>query len=106
MAGSYTKKEFGIGPEEQTLLKDSNGTRIVPSKGERSIYLFTHILNTQLCTYIFFFHFARDLVCQQVWAVLYPLPLLLFFSLFWVVVFVCGKQTGKREGLYRYFLHL
>lgn len=34
MAGSYTKKEFGIGPEEQTLLKDSNGTRIVPAKGE------------------------------------------------------------------------
>lgn len=33
MAGSYTKKEFGAGPEEQTLLKDSNGTRIVPVKG-------------------------------------------------------------------------
>jgi len=33
MAGTYTKKEFGAGPEEQTLLKDSNGTRIVPSKG-------------------------------------------------------------------------
>ncbi|XP_032682773.1 equilibrative nucleoside transporter 1-like isoform X2 [Odontomachus brunneus] len=33
MAGSYTKKEFGAGPEEQTLLKDSNGTRIVPTKG-------------------------------------------------------------------------
>ncbi|XP_076396067.1 equilibrative nucleoside transporter 1 isoform X1 [Megachile rotundata] len=32
MAGSYTKKEFGVGPEEQTLLKDSNGTRIVPAK--------------------------------------------------------------------------
>ncbi|XP_076643892.1 equilibrative nucleoside transporter 1 isoform X1 [Halictus rubicundus] len=33
MAGSYTKKEFGVGSEEQTLLKDSNGTRIVPAKG-------------------------------------------------------------------------
>jgi hypothetical protein len=33
MAGTYTKKDFGIGPEEQTLLKDSNGTRIVPAKG-------------------------------------------------------------------------
>jgi len=33
MAGSYTKKEFGAGPEEQTLLKDSNGTRIVATKG-------------------------------------------------------------------------
>lgn len=33
MAGTYTKKEFGVGPEEQTLLKDSNGTRIIPSKG-------------------------------------------------------------------------
>ncbi|XP_031786781.1 equilibrative nucleoside transporter 1 isoform X2 [Nasonia vitripennis] len=37
MAGSYTKKEFGIGPEEQTLLKDSNGTRIVPAKDRQSI---------------------------------------------------------------------
>lgn len=37
MAGSYTKKEFNVGPEEQTLLKDSNGTRIVPAKG---IYYF------------------------------------------------------------------
>ena len=26
MAGSYTKKEFGVGPEEQTLLRASNGT--------------------------------------------------------------------------------
>uniref|UniRef100_A0ABD2VT21 Major facilitator superfamily (MFS) profile domain-containing protein n=1 Tax=Trichogramma kaykai TaxID=54128 RepID=A0ABD2VT21_9HYME len=34
MAGSYTKKEFGLGPEEQTLLKDSNGTRIVPKGAE------------------------------------------------------------------------
>lgn len=33
MAGTYTKKEFGAGPEEQTLLKDSNGTRIVAAKG-------------------------------------------------------------------------
>ncbi|RLU22974.1 hypothetical protein DMN91_005252 [Ooceraea biroi] len=33
MAGTYTKKDFGAGPEEQTLLKDSNGTRIVPAKG-------------------------------------------------------------------------
>lgn len=32
MAGTYTKKEFGAGPEEQTLL-NSNGTRIVPAKG-------------------------------------------------------------------------
>ena len=44
MAGSYTKKEFGAGPEEQTLLKDSNGAaRIVP-KGKKpfiSIFLFT-----------------------------------------------------------------
>lgn len=40
MAGSYTKKEFGVGPEEQTLLKDSNGTRIVPSKGKtRQLFL-------------------------------------------------------------------
>lgn len=29
MASNYTKKEFGAGPEEQTLLKDSNGSRIV-----------------------------------------------------------------------------
>lgn len=33
MAGSYTKKEIGAGPEEQTLLKDSSGIRIVPAKG-------------------------------------------------------------------------
>lgn len=33
MAGSYTKKEIGAGPEEQTLLKDSSGIRIVPTKG-------------------------------------------------------------------------
>lgn len=37
MAGTYTKKEFGVGPEEQTLLKDSNGTRIVPSKGNGAV---------------------------------------------------------------------
>jgi len=37
MAGTYTKKEFGTGPEEQTLLKDSNGTRIVPSKGNEAM---------------------------------------------------------------------
>jgi len=35
MAGTYTRKDFGVGPEEQTLLKDSNGTRIVPAKGNR-----------------------------------------------------------------------
>ncbi|XP_076762119.1 equilibrative nucleoside transporter 1 isoform X2 [Xylocopa sonorina] len=39
MAGSYTKKEFGVGPEEQTLLKDSNGTRIVPAKGSEPVRL-------------------------------------------------------------------
>ncbi|XP_076249263.1 equilibrative nucleoside transporter 1 isoform X1 [Calliopsis andreniformis] len=39
MAGSYTKKEFGVGTEEQTLLKDSNGTRIVPSKGTEPVRL-------------------------------------------------------------------
>ncbi|KYN34592.1 Equilibrative nucleoside transporter 3 [Trachymyrmex septentrionalis] len=39
MAGTYTKKEFGAGPEEQTLLKDSNGTRIVPSKGSEPVRL-------------------------------------------------------------------
>lgn len=34
MAGTYTKKEFGAGPEEQTLLKDVNGAaRILPPKG-------------------------------------------------------------------------
>ncbi|XP_014218272.1 equilibrative nucleoside transporter 1 isoform X2 [Copidosoma floridanum] len=39
MAGSYTKKEFGVGPEEQTLLKDSNGTRIVNTKGAEPVRL-------------------------------------------------------------------
>ncbi|XP_011169324.1 equilibrative nucleoside transporter 1 isoform X1 [Solenopsis invicta] len=39
MAGTYTKKEFGAGPEEQTLLKDSNGTRIIPSKGSEPVRL-------------------------------------------------------------------
>ncbi|KAJ8686662.1 hypothetical protein QAD02_022456, partial [Eretmocerus hayati] len=39
MAGSYVKKEFGLGPEEQTLLKESNGTRIVPSKGAEPVRL-------------------------------------------------------------------
>ncbi|XP_029165286.1 equilibrative nucleoside transporter 1-like isoform X1 [Nylanderia fulva] len=39
MAGTYTKKEFGAGPEEQTLLKDSNGTRIVASKGSEPVRL-------------------------------------------------------------------
>ncbi|KYN01719.1 Equilibrative nucleoside transporter 1 [Cyphomyrmex costatus] len=39
MAGTYTKKEFGVGPEEQTLLKDSNGTRIIPSKGSEPVRL-------------------------------------------------------------------
>ena len=41
MAGSYTKKEFGVGPEEQTLLRESNGgTRIVHnnSKGVNIIH--------------------------------------------------------------------
>ncbi|XP_012283702.1 equilibrative nucleoside transporter 1 isoform X2 [Orussus abietinus] len=38
MAGSYTKKEFGLGPEEQTLLKGSNGTRIV-AKGTEPVRL-------------------------------------------------------------------
>lgn len=35
MAGTYTKKEFGVASEEQTLLKDSNGTRIINTKGKR-----------------------------------------------------------------------
>ncbi|XP_029675840.1 equilibrative nucleoside transporter 1 isoform X1 [Formica exsecta] len=39
MAGTYTKKEFGAGPEEQTLLKDSNGTRIVAAKGSEPVRL-------------------------------------------------------------------
>ncbi|XP_014607218.1 PREDICTED: NADPH-dependent diflavin oxidoreductase 1-like [Polistes canadensis] len=39
MAGSYTKKEIGAGPEEQTLLKDSNGARIVPAKGSEPVRL-------------------------------------------------------------------
>lgn len=39
MAGSYTKKEFSVGPEEQTLLKDSNGTRILPAKGSEPVRL-------------------------------------------------------------------
>ncbi|KAK2588719.1 hypothetical protein KPH14_001609 [Odynerus spinipes] len=39
MAGSYTKKEIGAGPEEQTLLKDSNGTRVVPVKGSEPVRL-------------------------------------------------------------------
>ncbi|KAK0086469.1 hypothetical protein PV325_003128 [Microctonus aethiopoides] len=34
MAETYTKKEFGAGIEEQTLLKDSNATRIVPKPAE------------------------------------------------------------------------
>lgn len=38
MAGTYTRKEFALEhPEEQTLLKDSNGTRIIPLKGEKKI---------------------------------------------------------------------
>lgn len=43
MAGSYTKKEFGVGPEEQTLLKDSNGTRIVPTKGKFCLFITNNI---------------------------------------------------------------
>lgn len=39
MAVSYAKKEIGAGPEEQTLLKDSNGTRIVPAKGSEPVRL-------------------------------------------------------------------
>ncbi|CAL1673168.1 unnamed protein product [Lasius platythorax] len=39
MAGTYTKKDFGAGPEEQTLLKDSNGTRIVAAKGSEPVRL-------------------------------------------------------------------
>ena len=39
MAGSYTKKEFGVGTEEQTLLKDTNGSRIVPAKGTEPVRL-------------------------------------------------------------------
>lgn len=39
MAGTYTKKEFGAGPEEQTLLKDVNGARILPSKGSEPVRL-------------------------------------------------------------------
>jgi len=38
MAGTYTKKDFGVGAEEQTLLKDSNGTRIVPAKGNGNVF--------------------------------------------------------------------
>ncbi|XP_033220540.1 equilibrative nucleoside transporter 1 isoform X2 [Belonocnema kinseyi] len=39
MAGTYTKKDFGPGPEEQTLLKDVNGARIMPSKGSEPVRL-------------------------------------------------------------------
>ncbi|KAG5318596.1 S29A1 protein, partial [Pseudoatta argentina] len=45
MAGTYTKKEFGMGPEEQTLLKDSNGTRIIPSKGNGAVICLSHLLS-------------------------------------------------------------
>ncbi|KAG5331772.1 S29A3 protein, partial [Acromyrmex charruanus] len=45
MAGTYTKKEFGMGPEEQTLLKDSNGTRIIPSKGNGAVIRLSHPLS-------------------------------------------------------------
>ncbi|KAG7200699.1 hypothetical protein KM043_001250 [Ampulex compressa] len=39
MAGSYTKKEFGAGPEQQTLLKETNGMRIVPAKSTEPVRL-------------------------------------------------------------------
>lgn len=48
MAETYTKKEFGAGIEEQTLLKDSNATRIVP-KREYNFYFSWSILF--LCVY-------------------------------------------------------
>lgn len=34
MAGNFIEKEFVVRPEEQTLLKEPNGTRIIPTKGK------------------------------------------------------------------------
>lgn len=60
MAGSYTKKEFGVGSEEQTLLKDSHGTRIVPAKGIQyfsSLFLFFSPPSTTLIVSAPLLHF-------------------------------------------------
>lgn len=54
MAGTYTKKDFSAGPEEQTLLKDSNGTRIVPAKGNgiRMYSLMPPIMAMEECSFL------------------------------------------------------
>ncbi|XP_043267149.1 equilibrative nucleoside transporter 1 [Venturia canescens] len=39
MAGTYTKKECGVGSEEQTLLKDSNGAARIVAKGSEPVRL-------------------------------------------------------------------
>lgn len=60
MAGTYVKKDFGLSPEEQTLLKDSNGTRIVPTKGEPPS-------SPALLLFSYFFLFCSPLDLSDAW---------------------------------------
>lgn len=53
MAGTYTKKDFGPGPEEQTLLKDVNGARILPSKGMKYELIFSDFMAMLLHIFLF-----------------------------------------------------